>query len=72
MSQLTADAGGGLEDLVDLRIHGNVHIPFLRELTSPLLHPLINPVCEVSSGHGVDHIGDVASMEILNLRLLLW
>ena len=70
--QLTTDACGGFKDLVYFRVHLNIEIPIHGQPLGSLLHLLLYPKLEVLAGNRIYDVGDVSSMEVLDLGLLLW
>ena len=60
---LTADALTVLEDLVDLRVHRDVHVALIRESLRPVLQCLVDPVGEVLACDVVYYIGDVLPVQ---------
>ena len=52
----------GSEDLGDLWVHVDVEISILSYLLAPDPQLFINPVLEVFTNDGEDHVGDVLSV----------
>ena len=70
--RLTADGFRSLEDLVDLGIELDVHVPVVLDLVVANVDLTIYPVPERSTDHAVDHICDVLSWQLLPLIWNQW
>ena len=71
MKVLTTYACGRLEDLVYLRIHLDVEISLLGHLLGALLQLLVHPVFEIIADQGINDVGNVPSVETIDLSRLL-
>ena len=71
MKVLTTYACGRLEDLIDLWIHLDVEVSLLGHLLGALLQLLVHPVFEIVTDQGVNDVGNVPSVETIDLSRLL-
>ena len=70
MYLLDADAARLLIHRIDRWVHLYVQLPILLQLSSPFLQLLFNPVFKWLSTNREDQVGDVLSVQILDLLFL--